>query len=497
MTRDILFGLALCALPLFAGTPLPKAEKIPVTASSHPFGAANHTRIPEDLSVIGYVEEEFLISGTANVYDWPAPGPAVVRTPDVPYTTRLLIRRPANKSKFSGTVAVEMQNPSNLFDLNLGWTISHKEFARNGDVWAGITAKPTSVVALKKFDPSRYARLNWANPLPLDDPRNCARVANDSDRATENGLVWDMNSQVGAWLLSRDPTNPLLYGVAASAPHPVQHLIGWGYSQTGGFLYTYINAIHPLDVKANGKPIFDGYLVATATPTVPVNQCAAQIPQNDSRRELRDVGVPVMRVMTTSEYLSFGGGVAARLPDSDTPPNLTRNYEIAGAAHATPDELNFAASPADIEKAGRPVPPMDCNEGPRSRFPNGPAFNAIFHNLNLWIRKGTPPPKAEPIDVQDGKAKLDKVGNVIGGVRSPYVDVPTSTWYGSSTGESFCRIAGHEVPFDDAKIKELYPTHKAYVDAVKADADKLVKGRFMIRQDGEEMVEAAEKSGRP
>jgi hypothetical protein len=497
MKWTILPGIAVWALPLFAGTAVPKAEKIPVTASSYPFGAADHTRVPEELSEVGYVEEEFLISGTANVYDWPAPGAAVVRTPNVPYTTRLLIRRPANRSKFSGTVAVEMQNPSNLFDLNLGWTISHKEFARNGDVWVGVTAKPVSVVALKKFDPARYARLNWANPLPLDDPRNCAKVANDSDRATENGLVWDMYSQVGAWLVSRDPSNPLLYGATAGAPHPVQHLIGWGYSQTGGFLYTYINAIHPLDVKANGKPIFDGYLVATATPTVPINQCAAPIPAGDARHQLRDVGVPVMRVMTMSEYLTFGGGVAARLPDSDAPPNLTRNYEIAGAAHATPDELNFAAAPADIEKAGRPVPPMSCNEGPRSRFPNGPAFNAIFHNLDLWIRHGTPPPKAEPVEVQDGKAKLDKFGNVIGGVRSPYVDVPTSTWYGASTGESFCRIAGHEVPFDEAKVRELYPSHKAYVEAVEADVNKLVRERFLIKQDGDEMIEAAEKSVRP
>jgi hypothetical protein len=475
--------VALLALPLFAATPIPKATKIPVTADSYPFGAATHTRIPEDLSRIGYVEEEYLISGAANVYDWPAAGAVVVRTPNVPYTTRLLIRRPANRSKFSGTVAVEMQNPSNLFDLNLGWTISHKEFARNGDVWVGITAKPTSVVALKAFNPTRYAALNWANPLPLDDARNCSTVARDSERTTENGLVWDMNTQVGAWLLSRDSSNPLLYGVGANAPHPVQHLIGWGYSQTGGYLYTYINAIHPLDIKANGKPIFDAYLVATASGPTPINQCAAPIPQGDPRRQIQNVNVPVVRIMTTSDYL---GSMAARLPDS----GLTRNYEIAGAAHATPDELNFAAAPADIEKAGRPVPPMSCNEGPRSRFPNGPAFNAIFHNLDLWVRKGIPAPVAEQIQVTDGKPVLDKFGNVSGGVRSPFVDVPTSTWYGNSTGESFCRIAGHEVPLKDLP----YASHKAYVQAVKEDVNKLVKEGFLIREDGDDLIAEAEKS---
>ncbi len=486
-SKTLLF-VAVLAAPLFAGTPVPKAKLIPATADSYPFGAASHTRIPEDLAKIGYVEEEYLLSGTANVYDWPNPGPAVVRTAGAPYTTRLIIRRPANRAKFSGQVAVEMQNPSNLFDLNLGWTISHKEFARNGDVWVGITAKPVSVVAVQKFNPTRYAALSWTNPLPLDDPRNCATVPRDSDRATENGLVWDMFSQTGAWLRSRDRSNPLLYGVSDSAPHPVQHLYAWGYSQTGGYLYTYVNAIHPLDVKANGKPIFDAYLIATASAPAAINQCAAPIPAGDPRRQIKDVGVPVVRVMTLSDYL---GSISARLPDSDTPPNQMRNYELAGSAHATPDELNFAAAPADIEKAGRDVPPMSCNEGPRSRFPNGPAFNAIWHNLDLWVRKGIPAPRVDQIKVDDGKPVLDAEGNVTGGVRSPYIDVPVSTWFGNSTGASFCRIAGHEVPLAPARIKELYPTHEAYVKEVEADVAKLVAERELIREDGEEMIAEA------
>src|SRR5579871_1580803 len=48
----------------------------------------------------------------------------------------------------------------------------------------------------------------------------------------------------------------------------------------------------------------------------------------------------------------------------------------SGAAHATPDELYYSAAPADILKAERQVPPMNCKEGPRSRFPSNIAFNA-------------------------------------------------------------------------------------------------------------------------
>jgi hypothetical protein len=121
------------------GIPLPDITgPIPATADSYPFGAADRTLVPENLKKHGYVEEEYFASGKANVYDWPATGPAVVRTADAPYTTRVLIRRPANGKKFSGNVIVEMLNPSNLFDLNIGWGLSGKQFLENGDVWVGL-----------------------------------------------------------------------------------------------------------------------------------------------------------------------------------------------------------------------------------------------------------------------------------------------------------------------------------------------------------------------
>lgn len=466
---------------------------LPVTNDSYPFGAASHERAPEDLKAVGYVEEEFLASGTANVYDWPGPGPAVVRSTGAPYTTRVLIRRPIDRRRFSGNVIVEMLNPSNLFDLNLAWAISHRQIVRNGDAWVGITAKPVSVVTLKAFNPARYERLSMANPLPLDDPRNCATVAGDSTRTTENGLVWDMYTQVAAWTKSRDISNPFRYGANGNAPHPVQRVYGWGYSQTGSYLYTYINAIHPLTVKADGRPLFDAYLVGVASAPTPINQCSPQISPGDPRRMMTNVGVPVVRVMSGSDYLS---GIAARRPDADTPTDKYRNYEIAGSAHATPDELLFAAAPADIEKGGRSVPPMSCNEGPRSRFPNGPGFNAVLRNLDDWVRKGIAPPHIENIKVEDGKPVLDPFGNVIGGIRSPYVDVPTSTWFGNATGPSFCRIAGYELPLAAAKLREIYSSPSAYVSAVAANVKELVQSRQLVAEDGDWLIDEAKTASR-
>jgi len=181
---------------------------VSVTDTSHPFGAADHTLKPQDLPSYGYVEEEYFISGKSNVYNWSARDKLEIRTPDAPYTTRVLIRRPKDKENFSGNIVVEMLNPSNLFDLNIGWAISHTQMLRNGDAWVGITAKPISVVTLKQFDPERYALLSWRNPLPLNDANNCEVSRRDTVRETENGLVWDIYSQVAMWLRSNESSNP-------------------------------------------------------------------------------------------------------------------------------------------------------------------------------------------------------------------------------------------------------------------------------------------------
>jgi len=479
----LMIGLAPLA---WADVPLPQIDgPLLVSADSYPFGAADHTLRPQDLSDFGYVEEEFLVSGLANVYDWPALGQLQVRSADAPYTTRILVRRPKEAEDFSGNIVVEMLNPSNLFDLNIGWAISHTQMLRNGDAWVGITAKPISVVTLKQFDPQRYAALSWSNPLSIDDPDNCEPGRRDTVKETENGLVWDIHSQVAAWLRSDQTTNPFLYSGRESA---AERLYGWGYSQTGSFLYTYINAVHESASVEFGSDLFDGYIVAVSSRPASINQCAPRFERDDPRNPIKNAGVPVIHIMSQSDYLS---GIAARQPDSDEPGDLFRHYEIAGSGHASPDELYWGPAPEDLIKAGRDVPPLSCNEGERSRFPNSLAFNVALAGLDNWVRNGIAPPKAELIEVVDGEAVLDEHGNVVGGFRSPYVDVPTSTWNGNSTGLSFCRIAGHEIPFSAEKLRSLYSSHNDYIDAVTQSVEELIADGFLLPEDGALLVEEA------
>ena len=114
-----------------------------------------------------------------------------------------------------------------------------------------MTVKPVSMQTLKTFNPVRYAPLSMDNPLPLSDPNNCATVPADSSRTTENGLAWDIFSQVGELLRGRTAKNPVYYG--GKKPRQAFKMYGFGYSQTGGYMYAYINRVAPLTKQQTGQ----------------------------------------------------------------------------------------------------------------------------------------------------------------------------------------------------------------------------------------------------
>lgn len=103
-----LYALALLAqltLAQHAPVPLPAViGPIAVTDTSFPQMSAARMQTVVDLAASGYVEEEFFVSGTANVYGWPEAGTLAILTTGAPYTTRILVRRPADP-------ALKLYNP--------------------------------------------------------------------------------------------------------------------------------------------------------------------------------------------------------------------------------------------------------------------------------------------------------------------------------------------------------------------------------------------------
>src|SRR3954471_24093482 len=152
--------LVACSAAARAQSPIPlptSTGPVAVSATSYPFLAAHRLQEPIDLAKIGYVEEEFFVSGRANVYDWAADGTLTVKSANAPYTTRILVRRPADPARFSGSVIVEPIHAPNGNDFPLMFAWSGDYVFEHHDAYVGITVDPTSIKSLQKFNAARYA----------------------------------------------------------------------------------------------------------------------------------------------------------------------------------------------------------------------------------------------------------------------------------------------------------------------------------------------------
>ncbi len=107
-------------------------------------GAPVVARTLFDLADIGYAEAEYAMSGTARAFAATDDGLAVVE--EAPYTTRVLVHRPADAAAFDGTVWVEWLNMTSGFDTAPDWTFTHTELTRSGAAWVGVSAQQMGVM---------------------------------------------------------------------------------------------------------------------------------------------------------------------------------------------------------------------------------------------------------------------------------------------------------------------------------------------------------------
>ena len=191
-------------LPLV--TESPSGEPLSAEERSTPFLA--HLG---DLSEFGYVEEEYEMSGVGNIYDYvdneAESAEVAISESNVPFVTRMLIRRPENLADFNGTVYIEILNSTAHWDDDPIWRMSYPSFVKAGSAYVGITSDPLTI---------NFLRNHWGGPeifyagrRPYElAPRNRDRYQNlNMDRF---GQVWDILSQ-GAALLKADdnPENPM------------------------------------------------------------------------------------------------------------------------------------------------------------------------------------------------------------------------------------------------------------------------------------------------
>ena len=135
-------------------------------------------------------------------------------------------------------------------------------------------------------------------------------------------------------------------------------------------------------------------------------------------------------------------------------------------------------------------------------FDYGPKFDqGILTTLPPRL-VGTPYPALVP--------KTDADGNDIAGIRIPDVAVPVATYAGwalranPAGGDDGCDAAGQMIDFAQTKaerlmtgdprpsLEERYPSHAAYVNAVAAAANGLLRDRLLLDQDVQAYVKKAQ-----
>jgi Alpha/beta hydrolase domain len=445
-----------------------------------------------DLGALGYEESEYFLSGTATAYQLPGPP-----TPDgrwtvnpaatAPYATRLIVIRPTDPSKFNGTVLVEWLNVTAGQDTPADWMVAHREMIRKGYAYVGVSAQKVGVegggaimgsagVSLKKADPARYGT--------LDHPGDA--------------FSYDIFSQAGAAVKAPGASGLL------SLLKP-QRVLAIGESQSAAFLTTYVDAIDPVAKVYDGVMIHSRFGSGAALDGTRMDSGASAMPP--AVRFRPDLRVPLLVVITETDMLGgrLPGYHAAQQPDTDH----LRVWEIAGTAHA--DNYLFGGAFIDsgleptaalahifIPNANTPAGKIDKPGNPG--MPHHYVVEAALASLDRWVRTGAPPVSAPKLVLATGgkvgvdpSLALDANGLAQGGVRTPWVEVPTIRLSGAGNSGSFLAVlVGLGEPFDQAALARLYPGGKAeYLKRFEASLSAAIKAGYILPEDRREILAIA------
>ncbi|NBH06556.1 hypothetical protein GTY80_25355 [Amycolatopsis sp. SID8362] len=445
----VLTGTAHAAAPTVTAVPANAGKGWPVSGAQGVL----------DLASRGYIEEEYLLSGQADTFTqtglWTDDGRWATRVASTgnPYTTRMVVVRPSDPARFTGTVVVEWLNVSFGVDIPVDFSQSYEYFTRQGYAYVGVTTQKAGADKLKSLDPGRYGTVDLSG----------------------DALSYDVFSQAAQAVR----TDPRLFG--GRSPSLV---LATGHSQSALRLTTYANAIQPV------RHAYDGIMVH--------GRAALAAPIGDgvlgplSARIRTDLDVPVFVLQSETDV------VASASVRQDTA--RVRTWEVAGTAHADQYGLDLYNAANARDRSINDGAPTTCDK-PVNSMTFRYAENAAFAHLDRWARGGAAPPIAPPIPlllnlivVRDGDQ------NALGGVRLPDLDAPVAAYAPNNSGGNVpgaCLLLGTTTPLSPARIRQLYPDHATYVAKFTAAADRALRVGYLLRPDRDEAVARAEAAPVP
>ena len=473
----------------------------------------------EVLDRYGYEAKEYFVSGTANAFRFDSPpgddgrwDVSVDPGSRAAYRTRVVVLTPKDRRRFSGNTVVEWNNVTAGNDAAPDLIYDHDRPFRNGDAYVLASAQFGGVAAAKSVNPDRYGALSHPG----------------------DSWSYDMYSQIG--MAVRRNAGGLLGRLRPRA------VIADGESQSAGRMVIYANAL------AKTYNVFDGYLIhsraggsfplqqAPSTTNVTTDRTGPSTPTPDGNagrhqeakagviRIRTDLEAPTLTLQSESDVYSPAGGdgVLAYAPDTQANSRSFRLWEVAGASHVDDYVLNLGTGDTgSVRTASRRLdrmltPPRTFTLGnvettcpaPINTGQHGYVTEAALAQLTRWVRTGgadggraaaAPPLFAgqAPDGAATDTAQRDGDGNIVGGVRTPSVDVPIATLTGKFTADPSCSLSGTTTPFSAAELRARYPTHASFVSKWTASVRRQVRAGFITPASGRRLIEAARRAPVP
>jgi hypothetical protein len=372
------------------------------------------------LSAFGYEAKEYFVTGTAA---------------KKPYKTRIVVRKPADRSKFSGLVLEEAMHPSgaaHMFEFTSTYLMS-----------SGHGALEIYTAGL--------------NEMTAQNKERYADIKVDNDQAPE------ILAQIGALAKRTDGNSP--FGGLT-----VRKLVMGGTSATAAVLIRYL-PYHMVMRTPEMKVIYDGFMPTSNGSTI------------------QKIDVPLIHIPTMTEVSS--GTITSR-QDGDAPGDQYRIYEFAGMAHVdSRDSVRFKPDPCKTPASQFPlqayfsvalnylfdwvdkgkVPPRAERILLDLDTHNDGSLMALdeYGNARGGIRNPYVDVPVAKISVRNEAA-------------NPPVANP-SAWiaaHGAGAPAQMCGLAGYQVAMPEDQLKKLYKNKNTYVDRVKRRLDELEKAGWSL-----------------
>ena len=391
-----------------------------VTGPAPMYDSAPSQPAGKGLDFYKYQAREYFISGTAN---------------GQPYKTRMVVRMPADRAKFSGLVLMESMHGSGAAHM---FEYTSMYIMNSGHAAVEVVTTANTPGELKAMNDARY-----------------------KDMAVVNGQVTDILAQAGALVKGGTP-------LGGSLPRKV---ILAGTSQTAGFLINYLPA-HAVYRTPKMERIFDGYMPTSNGSTINL-----------------DLDVPIVHVPTMQEV---SGSTITWRQDSDAPGRQYRIYEFPGMAHVdTRDAARMVPNPCALPLSTYPLQAY-MSVALNHLFTWVDKGVVPPHSDRIWLDRneadGSPMALDETGNPRGGvRSPYVDVPVVTYKIRpavaNPFPANP-SAWMKANGNEKgaglMCGLSASQTALSKDELKKRYKNKKNYVSMVERRVNELEKAGWSL-----------------